>query len=62
MTTERHSYPSRRKADRVLIEDREYILSLPERGCGCHPAMPAVRTPDGFVCQGCGVGCAKVTS
>lgn len=37
------------------IEDMEFILQLPERACGCHPAMPVERTPDGWACKGCGV-------
>jgi len=30
-----------------------------EKGCGCAPTMPTVRTPDGWVCQGCGWGQSK---
>lgn len=39
----------------VTIEDHAFILQLPERACGCHPAMPVERTPDGWACKGCGV-------
>lgn len=44
-----------RAGDSVIIEGREFIVATPERGCACHPAMPAERTPDGWACKGCGV-------
>lgn len=42
-----------------MIQGSEFILSLPERACGCHPAMPVERvpgSPTSWACKGCGVG------
>lgn len=44
-----------RPGQSIIIQDAEFILTLPERGCACHPAMPVIRTADGWACQGCGV-------
>lgn len=44
--------------DSQFIDGNEFIMRLPERACGCHPAMPVERVPGSpttWACKGCGV-------